>query len=57
MCSAVRRRVVARTTLHRSAFDFLEGDVIIVAVQRMAHRWFGRRIPFFVDNMVFEKSG
>ena len=41
----------------RKGIDFLEGDVIIVAVQRMAHRWFGRRIPFFVDNMVFEKSG
>ena len=31
----------------RQAIDYLEGDVIIVAVQRMAHRWFGMRIPFY----------
>ena len=28
-----------------------------MAVQRMAHKWFGMRIPFFIDNLVFEKSG
>ena len=41
----------------RQAIDFLEGDVVVATVRRLAHRWFGMRIPFFVDNMVFEKSG
>ena len=41
----------------RQAIDFLEGDVVVVTVRRLAHLWYGMRIPFFVDNMVFEKSG
>ena len=41
----------------RQGIDYLEGDVIVVAVKRMAHKWFGKRITFFVDNLVFEKSG
>ena len=41
----------------RQRIDYLEGDVIVVAVKRMARNWFGKRIPFFIDNLVFEKSG
>ena len=41
----------------RQGIDYLEGDVVVVTVRRLAHLWHGKRIPIFVDNMVFEKSG
>lgn len=36
--------------------DFLEGDTVVQAVERMGHAWRGMRIAFGVDNQAFQKS-
>ena len=41
----------------RKLIDFLEGDTVVETVQRMAQRWRGYMVKFYIDNMVFEKSG
>ena len=41
----------------RKLIDFLEGDTVVETVHRMASRWRGYMVKFFIDNMVFEKSG
>ena len=41
----------------RKLIDFLEGDTVVETVQRMARRWRGYMVKFYIDNMVFEKSG
>ena len=41
----------------RKLIDFLEGDTVVETVQRMASRWRGYMVKFYIDNMVFEKSG
>ena len=41
----------------RQCIDFLEGDTVVVAVQRLAHKWRGCVVEFFIDNQSFQKSG
>ena len=41
----------------RKLIDFLEGDTVVETVRRMARRWKGCMVKFYIDNMVFEKSG
>ena len=41
----------------RKLIDFLEGDTVVETVRRMALRWKGCMVKFYIDNMVFEKSG
>ena len=41
----------------RKLIDFLEGDTVVETVRRMASRWRGCMVKFYIDNMVFEQSG
>ena len=40
----------------RNLIDYLEGDVVVVAVEQLGHLWHKKRIPFGIDNMAFQKS-
>jgi hypothetical protein len=40
----------------RKPIDFLEGDTVVDAVERLGHEWSGKWIPFGVDNQAFQKS-
>ena len=40
----------------RQLIDYLEGDVVVVAVEQLGHLWHKKRVPFGVDNMAFQKS-
>ena len=37
--------------------DFLEGDTVVACVERLAHKWRGCVVQFFIDNSSFQKSG
>ena len=41
----------------RRPIDELEGDTVVVACMRMAHRWSGCIVTIFCDNSAFQKSG
>ena len=40
----------------KQLIDYLEGDVVVVAVEQLGHLWYKKRVPFGVDNMAFQKS-
>ena len=40
----------------RKLIDYLEGDTVVVACQRMAHLWSGCIVSIFCDNKAFEQS-
>ena len=40
----------------RQCIDYLEGDVVVVAVEQLGHLWNKCRVSFGVDNMAFQKS-
>lgn len=44
------------TAAARRMIDFLEGDTVCVAVERLCGGWRGKWIPFGVDNQAFQKS-
>ena len=44
------------TAAARQPIDYLEGDTVICAIQRLAARWGGKWIPFGVDNQAFSKN-
>jgi len=41
----------------RRPIDFLEGDTVVACVERLAHKWRGCVVQFFIDNSSFQKSG
>ena len=40
----------------RHLIDYLEGDVVVVAVEQLGHMWHKCCVPFGVDNMAFQRS-
>ena len=40
----------------RQLIDYLEGDVVVVAVEQLGHLWSKCRVPFGVDNSAFQRS-
>ena len=40
----------------RKLIDFLEGDTVVETVRRMARRWKGCMVKFYIDNMVSSRS-
>ena len=40
----------------RMPIDFLEGDTVVVALERMGASWRGKYIDFGIDNQAFERS-
>ena len=41
----------------RQPIDFLEGDTVVACVERLAHKWRGCVVQFFIDNSAFMQSG
>ena len=41
----------------RQPIDFLEGDTVVACVERLASRWRGCVVDFFIDNSAFLQSG
>ena len=41
----------------RQPIDFLEGDTVVACVERLAHKWRGCMVQFFIDNAAFMQSG
>ena len=41
----------------RQPIDFLEGDTVVACVERLAHKWRGCVVQFFIDNAAFMRSG
>ena len=41
----------------RRPIDFLAGDTVVACVERLAHKWRGCVVQFFIDNSSFQKSG
>ena len=41
----------------RHPIDFLEGDTVVACVERLAHKWRGCVVDFFIDNSAFLQSG
>ena len=41
----------------RQPIDFLEGDTVVACVERLAHKWRGCVVQFFIDNSAFMRSG
>ena len=41
----------------RHPIDFLEGDTVVACVERLASRWRGCVVTFFIDNSAFMQSG
>ena len=41
----------------RHPIDFLEGDTVVACVERLASKWRGCVVTFFIDNSAFMQSG
>ena len=41
----------------RRPIDFLEGDTVVACVERLAHKWWGCVVQFFIDRGVVVREG